>query len=236
MCRLGLSIEQIDEYVHIVKSSGVITIKSIFSHLVASEDPYHDHFTERQAALFVSGATQLEKGLGYPVLKHLCNSPGILRHPHLHFDMVRLGIGLYGFLSEENLKPAVSLKTSFSQVHFLRKGESVSYNRRTIVDRDSCIGTIRVGFADGLKRQLGNGVGEVWARNRRVPILGNICMDMAMVDLTDVTVDDQILNEEVEIFGEHISIFELAKLCHTIPSEILTSVSRRVERVYLDSE
>lgn len=232
MCRLGLNENQIDEFLSVLKPCRFLTVKSIFSHLVASEDPNQDIFTEKQGSLFDSSAKQLEQGLGYSVIKHLCNSPGILRHSQFHLDMVRLGIGLYGLIPGQNLEPAVSLVTTISQVHHLKKGESVSYNRRTIVDRDSWIGTIRIGFADGFKRQLGNGVGEVWVRNRRVRILGNICMDMTMIDLTDVTNGTEILNEDVEIFGEHISIHEVAKWCNTIPSEIMTSIGQRVKRVY----
>jgi alanine racemase len=234
MCRLGLNVNEIDEFVCILKQCNSLTVKSVFSHLVASEDPEEDVFTEKQACLFLSSAKQLEHSLGYSFFKHLCNSPAIIRHPHLHFDMIRLGIGLYGLFPGIDLEPVVSLTSSIAQVHHIKKGESVGYNRRTIVNRDSWIGTIRIGFADGVKRQLGNGIGQVWVRDRRVPIMGNICMDMTMIDLTDVTDDNGILNETVEIFGKHISIYEVAKKCNTIPSEILTSIGQRVKRVYTE--
>ena len=163
-----------------------------------------------------------------------------MRHPHLHFDMVRLGAGIFGggcFPSSFNLLPALSLATTISQVRRVKQGETMGYNRRGVPSRDSRIGVLRIGYADGLRRRMGNGEAYVWVRNRRVPIVkGSVCMDMTTIDLTDVPVenDDDLENETVEIFGKHIDIQEVAQWCDTIAYELITSINQRVKRVYID--
>ena len=167
-----------------------------------------------------------------------------LRHPQFHLDMVRVAGGLYGaaecfqpFLSAP-LLPAISLMSTITQVRRLKKGSTISYNRRGRVDRDSLIGIISIGYADGLRRHLGNGRGHVWVHNCRAPFIGAICMDFAMIDLTDVPIENkyELENKPVEIFGDHINIEKLAEVCNTIVFELVTNIGRRVKRVYIDDQ
>lgn len=234
MRRLGIDTDEMSQLLHMLKQCHHVTVKSIFSHLAASQDADEDSFTQEQASKFNVCAKQLEDSLGYSMVKHLCNSAAIIRHPLLHFDMVRLGIGLYGYTPSLTIQPAISLTTTLAQIRYVNKGTSIGYNRRTTVDRDSCIGTIRIGYSDGLNRKLSNRKGQVWIQCCRVPIVGNICMDMTMIDLTDIDVNNNILNETVEIFGKHISIDEVAEWCDTIPYEILTGIGHRVKRIYTE--
>jgi alanine racemase len=244
MNRLGLGVDEIGEFLSILSNCTYQpTIKSIYSHVAASDDPEEDNYTIEQARIFLFSVQTLETGLGYSVMKHLCNSMGILRHPHLHFDMVRVGGGLYGvaecfspFLSP--LLPAISMTSTIAQVRRVKKDSTIGYNRRGRVNQDSLIGIIRIGYADGLRRQLGNGKGQVWIQNCRVPFIGSICMDFAMIDLTDVPIDNEIEleNQSVEIFGDHISIEEVAQSCNTIVFEFISTIGQRVKRSYIDDE
>jgi Alr-MurF fusion protein len=202
--------------------------------LAASEAKEHDEFTLKQISNFEKAFKQIEKTLGHKVIKHICNTSGIIRWPNAQYDMVRLGIGLYGIdaatpTAENALQPIASLKTSISQVKKLLAGETVSYNRSGSLAKDGKIATVRIGYADGYLRAFGNGVGKMLVKGILVPTVGNITMDMCMLDVTNVDVQE---GDEVIVFNEEQRIEELAEQIGTIPYEILTNISQRVKRVY----
>ncbi|MDR0348415.1 MAG: bifunctional UDP-N-acetylmuramoyl-tripeptide:D-alanyl-D-alanine ligase/alanine racemase [Tannerella sp.] len=232
MHRLGFQPNDIPEICQLLDHQAGVSLRSVFSHLAGSDSPEHDSFTLRQIETFANAAQALEEGIGHPVLKHILNSAGIERFPQYQFDMVRLGITLYGVGSSNNLsdiRPVSSLKTIILQIQHVPAGDSVGYSRKSFVARDSQIAILPVGYADGLNRHLSNGRGEVVIRGKRYPIIGNICMDLCMVDVTGSEVQE---GDPVEIFGNEISVAEIARKLDTIPYEILTSVSTRVKRVY----
>jgi alanine racemase len=210
--------------------TGVI-VKSVFSHLAGSDSPLLDDYTQQQMDLFTWMSNRLEQLLAYPVMRHLLNSAGIERFPQAQFDMVRLGIGLYGIsaVDEKALKPVASLKTRILQTREVKKGETVGYSRKGVLNRDSKIACLPIGYADGLDRRLGNGNGKALINGQLCPITGNICMDICMVDITDTKAEE---GDEAIIFGEQITISELADKLQTIPYEVLTSISPRVKRIY----
>ena len=234
MHRLGFEQNDISRLIEILSVKKELHIKSVFSHLVASENEEHDAFTTMQSDLFLSACDKIYKAVGYPFIKHIANSAAIFRHPDLQLDMVRLGIGLYGVDStaqkQVSLLPVASLKTTIAQIREVKKHESIGYSRKGILHRDSKIATIRIGYADGLSRKLGNGVGNVFVNGKLAPIAGNICMDMTMIDVTDIKEVKE--GDFVEIFGNHIHVEQVAKWCDTIAYEIMTSVSQRVKREY----
>jgi len=236
MHRLGFEEEELDSLIEILLTHNELKVASVFSHLSGSEEAELDQFTKMQAAQFKNMTTRLIEKLGYPFLMHLCNSSGIVRHPELHFDMVRLGLGLYGFDSSsklnKQLKNVSRLKTIISQVKHVPVSETVGYNRKGILNRDTIIGTVCVGYADGIPRRLGNGVGRMLINGKTAPIIGNVCMDMCMLDITDIP--DATEGETVIVFGEELPVTELAKWANTIPYEILTGISQRVKRVYYE--
>jgi alanine racemase len=178
----------------------------------------------------------LQKNLGYPFLKHIANSAAIIRHPSLQLDMVRLGIGMYGVDSASShqldLQPVATLKSTIAQLKYLEKGESVSYNRKGIVKRDSVIATVRIGYADGFSRRLGNDTGKMLIKGKLAPVIGTVCMDMTMIDVTDIPGVKE--GDDVIIFGEELPIQQLADWAGTIPYEIMTGISQRVKRVYFE--
>lgn len=206
-------------------------VQSVFSHLVGSDDPQHDDFTKLQAERFLAMTTSIESGLGYKFLKHLVNTSGIHRHRQFQFDMVRLGIGLYGVDAGQVLQNVTTLRTTISQIKQIKKGESVGYSRRGIVSRDSTIATVRIGYADGYPRLLGNGAGQMYINGHLAPVIGNICMDMTMLDITGIPAAE---GDEVIVFGEELSVTTLAHWAQTIPYEMLTNISQRVKRVYYE--
>jgi alanine racemase len=232
MKRLGFEVEDIAALAELLQQNQQLEVKSIFSHLAASDEANLDDFTNEQIALFKTLSDQLIAKLGYKPLLHIANSSGISRFQKSHFDMVRLGIGLYGFNEsfQDQLQTVARLKTKISQIKSVKKGESVGYGRKGKAETDLVIATIAVGYADGLNRLLSNGVGEVFVGGKRAPIIGNVCMDMAMVDITQI--EGIKGGDMVEIFGDNISANELATKLNTIPYEILTSVSERVKRVF----
>lgn len=234
MHRLGLDEEQVEQYLAAFKSSRFI-IQSVFTHLVASEDPQQDDFTSRQLKMFEKLADTIQSAVGYPILRHASNTAAIHRHPEAAYEMVRLGIGLYGVSSASGkslpLKEAVELKTTIAQIRRVKKGESVGYGRSRLLEKDTTIATIRIGYADGYPRSLGNGRGTVLIRGIAYPTIGNVCMDMTMINLGD---DDQIqVDEDVLVFGRDHSITTIAQQAHSIPYEIMTGISVRVPRIYL---
>lgn len=234
MHRLGFSEGDVEELVTLLRQHPSLTVASIFSHLAGADEAQHDDYSAEQARLFQRCADKLSQGIAYKPLYHLLNSPGILRLPQFQFDMVRLGIGLYGIdpTSEKNknLKPVATLKTKVSQVHRLHKGQTVGYGRHGKILGDQQIATIAIGYADGFSRAFSKGVGKVLIKGSLVPVIGNVCMDMTMVDVTDLEVKE---GDEAIIFGEGLPIEQLAESIHTIPYEILTNTSERVKRVFV---
>ncbi len=233
MHRLGFDINDLDELAGRLAGQQHLKVVSLFSHLAASDDPAHNDFTHRQARLLTDAAGKLQKALGYPFWLHLLNSSGISRFPEYQFDMVRLGIGLYGIGRYEGvtLMNTGRFVTAVSQVRTVPAGDPVSYGCRGASDHERQIAVIPVGYADGLSRELGDGKGSLFIRGRRVPIIGSICMDMCMADVTGMDVKP---GDETEVFGANISIDEVAALCNTIPYEILTSIPHRVKRIYVN--
>jgi alanine racemase len=231
MHRLGFMPEDLDLLAEKIKSAEVIRIISVFSHLAASEDPSFDDFTIRQSGVFLEGAEKLRKVAGYDFLRHLLNSSGIVRFPQYQFEMVRPGIGIYGVGKFEGLtlKIAGRFKTRISQIKKIPAGEPVGYGFADVTDTDRIIAILPVGYADGLNRKLGNRKGCLFIKNKRVPLVGNICMDMCMADVTGLNATS---GDEAEVFGENIKIEEIAAICGTIPYEMLTSIPVRVKRVF----
>ncbi|MDR2682969.1 MAG: bifunctional UDP-N-acetylmuramoyl-tripeptide:D-alanyl-D-alanine ligase/alanine racemase [Dysgonamonadaceae bacterium] len=231
MHRLGFDAGDLPVIAGKLNAQTGVTVKSVFSHLAGSDSPLLDDYTERQIRRFTDESRQLEQLLGYSLWRHLLNSAGIERFPAAQFDMVRLGIGLYGISALDNqlLQPVATLKTRILQIRELPKGETVGYNRNGVLHRDSRIACLPIGYADGLDRRLGNGNGRVLINGHRCPLVGNICMDICMADVTDVPAAE---GDRVIIFGEQITVGDLAEQLQTIPYEIFTSISPRVKRVY----
>jgi len=238
MHRLGFGQADLNELVRILGQEPDFRIRSIFSHLAASEDPFQDPFTKGQFERFREMSEHLTRDLDYPVLLHLLNSAGITRFPEMQLDMVRLGIGLYGVgidaAEQEQLRNVSSLKTVITQIKRVRKGETVGYNRRGLAERDTVIAIVPVGYADGLNRRLGNGNGRMLVKGLPAPLIGNVCMDLCMLDITDILMEGKEINEgdEVIVFGDLLPVTRLAETLQTIPYEIMTGISRRVKRIY----
>jgi Alr-MurF fusion protein len=243
MNRLGFSVNEIELLGHELLNSPSFKVQSCFSHLAASEEKEQDDFTKQQADKFQKAAEELQNKLGYTFIRHIANSAAAIRHPQLQMDMVRLGIGLYGVDSAGsgtlNLQTVATLKSTVAQLKKLKPGESVSYNRRGIVEKDSVIATIRIGYADGYPRRLGNGIGKIWVKARLpdgqgklAPIIGTVCMDMIMIDVTAISGVAE--GDDVIIFGNQLPVLQLAQWAGTIPYEIMTGVSQRVKRVYFE--
>jgi len=232
MNRLGFKTEkEIKEIAAFIKKTGTLKVHTVFSHLAGSDDPRLDPFTEKQIRRFDLLSSILPDAFDYTVHRHILNSAGIERFSQYQYDMVRLGIGLYGISSTLlKLKNISTLKTTVSQVKKVGPDESIGYGRRGRVTRPSKIAVIPIGYADGLARSLGNGTGRAWVNNAYVPLIGNICMDMCMLDVTQTEVK---AGDEVELLGPHIPVTELAEKTGTIPYEIFTGISQRVKRVYL---
>lgn len=235
MHRLGFLPEEIEQLCQELKSVPRLKVVSIFSHLAGSDDPQLDEFSLQQQHELEAAALQIELSLGYKPMKHLLNSAGIARFPNASLDMVRLGIGLYGVGSQAQeqlqLQNVSKLRSILSQIKSIPAGETVGYNRNAKLNRDSKIGIVPLGYADGFSRLLGNGNGDVIVAGKRAPVVGNVCMDMLMIDLTDIP--EAAEGDDVIIFDSADRLKELAQKSHTIPYEILTSVSARVKRVYL---
>lgn len=232
MRRLGFTEEQVDELSGVLQSQIVLMARSVFSHFAGSDESCHDDYSHQQYATFNRCADKIQAASKHKVLRHMLNTAGITRFPQYQMDMVRLGIGMYGVspIDDSNSVRTVStLKTTILQIHQYEAGETVGYGRRGILTRRSRIAVLPIGYADGLDRRLSNGNGEVYINGHRAPIVGNICMDICMIDVTDISCNE---GDKVEIFGENIRVEEIAKKLDTIPYEILTSISNRVKRVY----
>ncbi len=241
MNRLGFATSDIGKLSSALQATSSFKVQTVFSHLAASEEMAQDEFTIRQFNLFDTASKELEDKLGYSFIRHISNSAAAVRHPQLQMDMIRLGIGLYGVDSSNsgksdsyrmNLQTVATLKSTVAQVKHLKKGESVSYNRKGVIEKESVIATVRIGYADGYPRRLGNGTGKVWVKGKLAPVIGTVCMDMFMIDVTDIPGVQE--GDDVIIFGSQLSVQQIAQWAGTIPYEIMTGVSQRVKRVYFE--
>ena len=234
MNRLGFEVLEAEKLAVLLTNNQTMAVKTVFSHLVASENPEQDAFTKQQVTLFEDACIIMQQQLGYLFIKHIANSAAIFRNPEYQFDMVRLGIGLYGVDSADgkklSLETVMTLKSTIAQIRKVKAGDSVGYNRKGQVMHDSLIATVRIGYADGYGRTLGNGVGSMFVNGKLVPVIGNICMDMTMLDVTGLPELKE--GDEVEIFGRHLPVQQVAEWAGTIAYEIMTGISQRVKRVY----
>ena len=233
MHRLGFEKKDLPELIALLKDNAQLKVVSAFTHLVATDDALHDGFTEKQLASYHSLYEELAAGIGYRPIRHALNTSGITRWPAAQFDMVRLGIGLYGFdgalKDNRGLQTVAVLKTTVTQVKELAPRETVGYGRKGVMPNGGKIATVKIGYADGYTRKFGNGVGQMLVQGQLVPTIGSICMDMCMLDITGLDVK---AGEEVIVFNETHPIATLAQQIETIPYEILTNISQRVKRVY----
>lgn len=230
MHRLGFYLEELPRLIERLQSTKVVRVRSVFSHLAGSDEAQFDAFTMEQIHYFKQCADTLQSKLTYPIIRHICNSAGIERFTPYQFDMCRLGIGLYGIsFNGARLRNVCSLLTTILSVKTVRAGETIGYGRHTTLTEDRQIAVIPIGYADGFDRRFSNYGGEVIVRGKRCPVVGNVCMDQAMVDVTGT---DAHVGDSVEVFGERLPLQELSDRLGTIPYEVLTSVSRRVQRVY----
>jgi alanine racemase len=236
MNRLGFATSEIPDLLAGLKNT-CFRVQTVFSHLAASEEPQQDEFTRQQAAKFMDVVAQLQQTLDYPFLTHISNSAAIERHPELQYDMVRLGIGLYGIgisgLQQLDLQEVSTLKSTIAQIRYLEEGETVGYNRKGVATGRQLIATVGIGYADGYPRSLGNGNGKMWVNGHLAPVSGSVCMDMTMIDITGIP--DVHEGDEVVVFGNELSVRQLAHWAQTIPYEILTGISQRVKRIYFES-
>ena len=234
MHRLGFDETDLPRLVDFVQQHPQLRIRSIFSHLAAAEDPAEDDFTRGQIALFDRMSSFLISQFNYPVLRHILNSAGISRFPEAQYDMVRLGIGLYGFSSvpqdKAQLQNTVTLRTVVTQVKTIPANETIGYNRSYKTLHDSKIAIIPIGYADGFPRELGNSIGQVYVAGQLVPIVGKICMDMCMVDVTGLEVKE---GDEVIVYGDPHPLDKVAASINRIPYELMTAISKRVQRIYI---
>jgi Alr-MurF fusion protein len=234
MNRLGFALTELKELGKKLATGNRFHVESVFSHLAASEEEAQDDFTLLQAQRFEEACSILKEDIPYSFLRHISNSAAIVRHPGLQMDMVRLGIGLYGIEIDHkellDLDAVATLRSTIAQLKHVKAGESISYNRLGVVHRDSLIATIRVGYADGYSRQFGNGKGKMLINGKLAPVIGTICMDMTMVDVTDIPGVKE--GEEVIVFGPALDVGKVASWINTIPYEIMTGVSQRVKRIY----
>lgn len=232
MHRLGFSLDQVPELLVALKENPLVRVDGVFTHFSSSDMEDEDDFTIQQAQIFNEAYEMIVNTIGYSPIKHAVNSSGTVRFPQYHFDMVRLGIGLYGFdpSGKLNLKPTCHLKTVISQIQELRAGDTVGYGRKGRVEKQSRIAILPIGYEDGYLRVFGNGNAQVKINGEKCPTIGNICMDMTMVDVTNLKCEE---GDAVLIFGDDPSIVDLAKWTNTIPYEILTNVSSRVQREFI---
>ncbi len=233
--RLGFGENDVDSMISKLKSTKAVIAKSVFSHLAASEDSNEIDFTHQQIESFKSIAKDFETKIGYQPWLHLCNTSGVINYPTAHFDMVRCGIGLYGFgnsaKEDKNLKPIASLKSVISQIHSIKEGETVGYNRAYKSKKIEKTATIPIGHADGISRIYGNEKGFVIIDGKKAPIIGNVCMDMIMVNITDIDCKE---GDEVIVFDSNYKASHLSESASTISYEILSAVSQRVKRSFFN--
>ena len=235
MHRLGFEQSDMDQLKKYLTQFNRLKIQTVFSHLVGSDNPLLDDFTITQAAIFNDCCQQLQQVISYPFIRHLSNTSAIMRHSNLQYDMVRLGIGLYGVDSNSNMQlqllNVTTLKTSVAQIRLVKAGESVGYNRSGMVAKETKVATVRIGYADGYPRVLGNGNGKMLVKGKLAPIIGNVCMDMTMLDVTGIDIEE---GDAVTVFGKDLPVQHVAKWANTIAYEILAGISQRVKRVYFE--
>ena len=230
MHRLGFYQEDMPKLIARLQGQKAVRVASVFSHLAGSDEAQFDAFTHEQANYFNTCATQLQSALKYPIIKHICNTAGIERFPEYHFDMCRLGIGLYGLsFAHATLRNVCTLKTTILSIKTVPANATIGYGRHTILSESRQIAVIPIGYADGFDRRFSNYGGEVLVRGKRCPVVGNVCMDQAMIDVTGT---DAQPGDYAIVFGDQLPLQELADKLHTIPYEVLTSISRRVQRLY----
>ena len=231
MSRLGFRPDEIPLLIERLSEQNAVIPRSVFSHFAGSDSSDFDAFTHQQAARFDEAATTLQSAFPHKILRHICNSAGIERFPEYHYDMVRLGLGLYGISPVDNrlLHPISTLRSTILQIHDVPETETVGYSRRGQLIRPSRIASIPIGYADGLNRRLGNGLGYCIVNGQQAPYVGNICMDVCMIDVTDIPCHE---GDSVEIFGPTLPVTQLAEWLGTIPYEVMTGISTRVRRVY----
>jgi alanine racemase len=234
MHRLGFNVgDEIDELIDRLKHQQAVIPRSVFSHFVGSDSNQFDEFSARQFQLFDEGSRRLQAAFNHKILRHMDNSAGIEHFPERQMDMCRLGLGLYGISPltpyQSPLKCVSTLKTTILQLRHVKAGDSIGYSRRTVLERDSVIGAIPIGYADGLNRHLGNRHGYCIVNGQKAEYVGNICMDVAMIDVTDIDCSE---GDQVEIFGNQLPVTVISDTIDTIPYEVLTGVSNRVKRVY----
>ena len=232
--RLGFWENDVDFILDRLEEQNAVKIKSVFSHLAASEDLNEKDFSQDQIRMFETSSQKLSDALGYTPIRHMCNTSGILNYPEAHFEMVRSGIGLYGFgnsaKENKNLKPIASLKSVISQIHKIEEGETVGYNRAYTAKHFETTATIPIGHADGIGRQYGNGIGHVFINGIKAPIIGNVCMDMIMVNITGIDCKE---GDEVIIFDQSHTAEALAMTTKSISYELITAISPRVKRYFI---
>ena len=235
MKRLGFELHEIQQVCEVLSAQPEIRIRSVYSHLADSDNRRDKRFTEHQIKHFKQAAHVLSKHVNYHFDCHILNSEGIANYSAAQFDMVRLGIGMYGITGHPQLKlklqPVLKWMSAVSQVKHLKKGESVGYSRTFIAEKDARIAVIPVGYADGFRRSLSNGKGGVYIHETFCPTVGRVCMDMIMVDVSKIHVKE---GDKVEIIGSKQTIEKFATAMETIPYEVMTSISKRVHRVYLE--
>jgi alanine racemase len=231
--RLGFSESDIPEILALFKRRKQVKVQSLFSHLAVSEDLEEQKFTENQISVFMRIVEEFEKYLEYKPLRHLLNTSGVINYPKAQFDMVRIGIGLYGFGNDpsetKQLKNTHNLKSIISQIHSIEPGQTVGYNRAFVAEKRTRIATIPIGHADGISRKLGSQKGNVKIHNQKAQIIGNVCMDMIMVDVTAI---DCTEGDEVIVFNNQQMIQEISNITGTIPYETLTAISQRVQKIF----
>ena len=234
MHRLGFAPSDIPELIARLKRQSSVIPRSVFSHLVGSDSTQFDDFTRMQIETFERVSNELQSAFSHKILRHICNTAGIGRYPEAQLDMVRLGLGLYGVdpFSNSILSNVSTLKTTILQIRDVPKEDSVGYSRKGLLSRDSRIAAIPIGYADGLNRRLGNGNAYCMVNGQKAPYVGNICMDVCMIDVTDIDCKE---GDKVIIFGDELPVTVLSDVLGTIPYEILTSVSNRVKRVYFQN-
>ena len=230
MNRLGFDMDQIQFVCDELKQQSDLKVQTIFSHLSASGQPDFESFTYEQLTNFNKAAERIEQALGYPVVKHIANTGAIEMEKKFHLSMVRLGIGLYG-IGAGKLELVVQFHTTIAQIRKVAATETVGYNRSGKLSKDSIIATVRLGYADGYSRKLGRCKGSMWVQGKLAPVVGDICMDMTMIDITDIPGVQE--GDDVEVFGSNLPIEQVANWAETIPYEILTSIGQRVKRVYI---
>lgn len=233
MHRLGFEEQDLETLINTLKKNKHLKIASLFSHLAGSDEAVHDDFTKQQIEKFTDMSNAVKAHFNYNIMRHILNSAGMVRFADAQFEMVRLGIGLHGIgttaIEKKNLQQASTLKTNVSQIKHVKKGETIGYSRRGVAQSNLTIATVAIGYADGLSRRLGNGAGQMFVHNQAAPIIGNVCMDMTMIDVTGIACSE---GDEVIVFSPLHGIENIAKQTGTIPYEVLTSISQRVKRVY----